>query len=200
MGRRRRSHILERQSLGFGAIHRSASGRALYTTVAQQVPKEILGQWAEPPTQSEDLISDRDKAKGFFGVWEVESKNGTNYIFVESDRSAASTWNAGGTMPIGLRGAWAKQGSELHIAWNTGHYSILRENERGHAYKRIEPGVIIEDDESKLLPASRVDEASIPGEWLSNYQKEREVHTPAESHSPAAKSPASSTGAHGSYA
>ena len=171
------SHTIQRQSLGFGATYRNASGAELYKAIAQQVPKEILGQWAEPPTQSEDLISDRDKAKGFFGIWEIESENGTNYVFVESDRSAASTWNADGSMPKGLRGSWAKQGSELHIAWNTGHYSIIRENERGHAYKRIEPGVIIEEDETEFVPASRVDDETVPGTWLSNYESEREVHT-----------------------
>lgn len=171
------SHTIKRESLGFGAIYRNASGAEVYKAIAQQVPKEILGQWAEPPTQSEDLISDRDKAKGFFGVWEIASESGTNYVFVESDRSAASTWDANGTMPKGLRGSWAKQGSELHIAWNSGHYSIIRENERGHAYKRIEPGVIIEEDETELVPASRIDQETVPGTWLSNYQTEREVHT-----------------------
>lgn len=168
-------HRIERDDLGFGfgISYTDPSGRERYTAQAQQVPSEILGQWAKPPTKASELASDRDKAKGFFGVWRIgEDEAGVDYVFVEADRSAAST--EGGK---GLRGSWAKQGSELHIAWDSGDYSILRESRREFAYKRIEPGTIIEDDATEMRPAIRTIEERVPAEWMAHYREERERHT-----------------------
>ena len=167
------SHRIERDSLGFGITYTDANGRELYTEAAQQVPAEIIGQWAKPPTKDNEAVSDRDKARGFFGIWKVGDDDDIEYVFVEADRSAASTGGDGD----GLRGSWAKQGSELHIAWDSGHYSILRENRRGFAYKRIAPGETIEDDESEMRPAARTVEEKIPSTWLSNYLEDREIYT-----------------------
>ena len=128
-------HRIEGDSLGFAITHIDAGGREAYTTKAQQVPAEILGQWAKPPTKASEIASDRDQAKGFIGIWKIgEDETNANYIFVESDRSAAT--NAGGE--DGLRGSWAKQGSELHITWDSGHYSILRPIKREFIYKMVE--------------------------------------------------------------
>jgi len=166
-------HRIERDSLGFAVTYTDATGRERYTEPAQQVPAEILGQWAKPPTKGTEAVSDRDKAKGFFGIWKIGGDDDAAYVFVEADRSAASTETGGD----GLRGSWAKQGSELHIAWDSGHYSILRENRREFAYKRIEPGKIIEDDESEMRPAVRTIEEKVPAGWMADYQREREIHT-----------------------
>lgn len=168
------SHRIERDSLGFGITYTDATGRERYTEQAQQVPSEILGQWAKPPTEENEAISDRDKAKGFFGIWKIgENEADVEYVFVEADRSAASTEGSG----QGLRGSWAKQGSELHIAWDSGHYSILRESRRAFAYKRIAPGELIEDDESEMRSAVRTIEENVPSAWLKDYLAERETHT-----------------------
>ncbi|MGZ0656188.1 hypothetical protein ACWPKO_08925 [Coraliomargarita sp. W4R53] len=167
-------HRIERDRLGFAITAIDANGSELYTAKAQQVPAEILGQWAKPPTQKDEVVSDRDRAKGFFGIWKVGADDATaDYVFIESDRSAATT--AGGNN--GLRGSWAKQGSELHIAWDNGNYSILRPNKREFAYKIIESGQIIEDDTTEMRPAARTIEDRIPSSWLANYHKEREIHT-----------------------
>lgn len=167
-------HRIARDSLGFGITHTDARGNERYTTQAQQVPSEILGQWAKPPTKQDALISDRDKAKGFFGVWKVGMGDAdAEYVFIEPDRSAATTE----VSEEGLRGSWARQGSELHIAWDSGHYSILRPNNREFAYKRIKPGVIIEDDETQMRPAVRTIEAQVPNAWMADYRKEREIYT-----------------------
>lgn len=165
-------HRIERDSLGFGITHIDASGTERYTSQAEQVPQEILGQWAKAPTQETEAASDRDKAKGFFGIWKVGATDGNEfqYIFVESDRSAANTNGD-------LRGSWAKQGGELHIAWDSGQYSILRENRRTFLYKQIEPGEIIEDYETKLVNAARTNEDNVPAQWLAKYKAERKVFT-----------------------
>lgn len=166
-------HRIEQDNLGFRITHIDANNSERYTTQAQQVPSEILGQWAKPPAKDSELASDRDKAKGFFGVWKIGQDADAQYVFVEPDRSAATT--EGG--PQGRRGSWAKQGSELHIAWDSGHYSILRENKRVFAYKVIEPGLVIEDDESNTRPAARTIEENVPASWIADYRQEREVHT-----------------------
>lgn len=165
-------HRIERDSLGYGITYIGANGGERYTAQAQQVPSEILGQWAKPPTKESEAVSDRDQAKGFFGIWKISGDDTTaEYVFVESDRSAASTEGGEG----GLRGSWAKQGSELHITWDSGHYSIIRENKREFAYKRIAPGAIIEDDQSEMRPAVRTIEEKVPGAWISHYRQEREI-------------------------
>lgn len=167
-------HRIERDSLGFAITHIDANSSERYTAEAQQVPAEILGQWAKPPTKASEVASDRDKAKGFFGIWKIgEDDASAEYIFIESDRSAAST--AGGK--DGLRGSWAKQGSELHIAWDSGHYSILRPNKREFIYKMVEPGQIIEDDETEMRPAARTIEDKVPASWVADYRAEREIYT-----------------------
>ena len=167
-------HRLERDSPGYGITYFDADGHARYTTPAQQIPREILGQWAKPPTDSTKLAADRDKARGFFGIWQIgDAGESKHYIFVESDRSAASTRNTAADDMRGLRGSWAKQGNELHISWDSGHYSILREVDRGFAYKRINPASLIEDDETPFKPASRTSRDNLNSAWLTAYESER---------------------------
>lgn len=168
-------HRIENDQIGFEATYLDVSATERYTSPAQQVPGEVLGQWAKPPTRDSELDSDRDQAEGFFGIWSIgaEDEEDPHYVFVESDRSAASTRGASG----GLRGSWAKQGSELHIAWDSGHYSILRENRRGFAYKRIAPGEVIEDDTTEPQPAIRTNRDNVPGTWRADYEAEREIYT-----------------------
>lgn len=166
-------HQLLPGSSGFEAVCLSAGGAELYRAPAQRVPDEILGQWARPPQVEDDLRSDRDQAEGFFGVWEVDSEDGTHYVFVEPDRSAASTWAGGPTGDRGLRGAWARQGSELHIVWDTGHYSILKEGTRAFSYVRLEPGMVIEDNKAKPVATRRTRDAKIDASWTSRYEDEK---------------------------
>lgn len=168
------AHRIERGDLGYTISKLSPNGTVIYNTEAQQVPAEILGQWAKPPTDKKELVSDRDKAKGFFGIWKIGADNtASEYVFIEPDRSAATTAGPND----GLRGSWAKQGSELHIAWDNGQYSILRPDEREFIYKTIAAGQIIEDDESEMRPAERTIEEKLPSAWLATYHAEREVHT-----------------------
>jgi hypothetical protein len=170
------THRIERDSLGYGITHTDASGDERYTAPAQQVPKEVLGQWAKAPSKPNDLNSDRDQATGFFGTWKIGDKEHAHYVIVEANRSAASTWTDGDDTRR-LRGSWAKQGSELHIAWDSGHYSILKQNERDFSYKQIEAGVIIEDDESERFAANRTSQDNIPSTWLTRYNTEKETNT-----------------------
>ena len=167
-------HRIEGDNLGFAITHIDAGGRERYVTKAQQVPAEILGQWAKPPTKARKVASELDQAKGFLGIWKIgEDDTNAKYIFVESDRSAATTAGS----EDGLRGSWVKQGSELHITWDSGHYSILRPNKREFIYKMVEPGLIIEDDETIMRPAARVVEDRVPRSWASKYEAEREIYT-----------------------
>jgi hypothetical protein len=170
-------HHIARAPLGYSMAFKDTTGREVYTAQAQQVPKEILGQWAKPPENAQTVTSDRDKAKGFFGIWEIGSGDTQQYMCIEPDRSAASTTHGTGDDSRELRGAWAKQGSELHIAWDSGHYSILRQNERGYSYKQIESGTVIEEDESTFSTASRTSEDNLPRAWLTSYKAEKAEHS-----------------------
>lgn len=171
------THRITRDTLGYAITHRNAASVELYATQAQQVPKEILGQWAKAPSKPEEQVSDRDKAKGFFGTWEIETKVGSYYVVVESNRSAASNWSPGNASSKGLRGSWAKQGSELHLVWDTGHYGILKQNERDFSFKLIPPGNIIEKDQSEQLTASRTSDDNLPAKWNALYKAEKAANT-----------------------
>lgn len=165
------SHTITRTDSGFTATYKSAAGSNLYNAPAMQLPQEVLGQWAKPPTREDEMRSARDEAKGYFGIWKFADSE--DFLFVEADRSAAS--NIGGDR--GQRGEWAKQGSELHIIWDSGHYGILRESERGFNYKQVEPGKVIEDDETEAVSVARTIESSVPASWYADYTAEREADT-----------------------
>jgi len=171
------SHRLVRDSLGFGITYFDADGTEGYTTPTQQLPQDVLGQWAKPPSAAEEPASDRDRAKGFFGTWKVGEEDEVHFVVIEADRSAASTWSSREGEARGLRGAWAKQGSELHVAWDSGHYSIFEENPRGFTYRRIAPGVAIEADDSEARPATRVADANLPPAWLQSYRGEKDLNS-----------------------
>jgi hypothetical protein len=167
------SHRIARDALGFGITHNDATGNERYTAQGQQIPKEVLGQWAQTPSKPDEREAERDKGKGFYGTWQIGTGSQQHFVIIEANRSAASTWN-GNDAARGLRGSWAKHGSELHIAWDSGHYSILKQNERDFSYKQIEAGVIIEEDESARLAASRTRQDKIPSTWLASYNSEKE--------------------------
>ena len=81
------THRITRDSLGYAIAFQDAAAVEQYATQAQQVPKGELGQWAKAPAKPDEQVSDRDKAKGFFGTWEIETDAGLYYIVVESNRS-----------------------------------------------------------------------------------------------------------------
>ena len=156
------AHEIKRSSTGYVITHFDAANKSLYTHAVRKLPDDILGQWAKAPSTQEDSLSDRDKAKGFFGTWKLENAADTYYLVIEPDRSAASNWTNNDRNHNGLQGSWAKQGSELHIAWDTGHYGILKQNERNFTFKLIEPGALIEKDAADEWTANRTSENSLP--------------------------------------
>jgi len=165
------SHIIERTDAGFTATFRNAAGNTRYNAPAQQLPQEILGQWAKPPSRADAVRSVREEAQGYFGIWKLGEAG--DLLFVEPDRSAASTIGDGDG--DGQRGEWAKQGSELHIIWDSGDYAILSETERGFNYRQIKSGQVIEETESEAVSAQRTIEANVPAAWMADYQAERET-------------------------
>jgi hypothetical protein len=171
------THRITRDALGYAITHNDAAAHELYTAEAQIVPKEVLGQWANAPSKPDDQVSDRDKAKGFFGTWKIGTETDGYFVIIESNRSAASNWSPQNTSSKGLRGSWAKQGSELHIAWDTGHYSILKQNERDYSFKLIPAGADLDNDTSERLTATRTNDDNLPTNWYARYQEEIDTNT-----------------------
>ncbi|MGK0176420.1 MAG: hypothetical protein ACI91V_000281, partial [Lentimonas sp.] len=170
------THRLALELLGYKITHSDTSANVLYNTSATRLPEEILGQWAKAPSKPEEQLSDRDKAKGFFGTWQIGAETNPYYLVIEPDRSAATDWIHRDSSNSGLRGSWAKQGSELHIAWDTGHYGILKQNDRSFTFQRIAPGSVIEKDTSDELTATRVSKDLLPDDWQALYDDEKTTH------------------------
>ncbi len=170
-------HRITQDSLGYAIAFQDAAAVEQYATQAQQMPKDILGQWATAPAKPNEQVSDHDKAKGFFGTWQIETGASTYYIVVEPNRSAASNWSPDNTSSKGLRGSWAKQGNELHLVWDTGHYGILKQNDRDFSFKLISPGTRIDQDTSELFSANRINDDTLPVAWQANYQAEKAANS-----------------------
>ena len=169
------THRISRDTSGYAITYNDNMEVERYTVKAQRLPEKLLGQWAKAPSMEDERLSDRAQAKGFFGTWKIEAENDVYYIIIEDDRSAASNRTRESLNPNGLRGSWAKQGSELHIAWDSGHYGILRQNERNYGFKLIAPGEIIENDLSEEHLATRTDNEKIPSKWYADYIAEKEI-------------------------
>ena len=167
------THQITRSLLSYTITHSDASGNIIYEAPATRLSEDILGQWAKAPLRPEDQTPEQNKTRGFFGTWKIEAEAAPYYLVIEPDRSAATSWNGKNSNNVGLRGSWAKQGSELHIAWDTGHYGILRQNERNFSFQLIAPGSVIEKDTSKKLIATRISSDSLQDKWQEIYINEK---------------------------
>lgn len=163
--------VLEKTASGFSATLTRGSDGSKYEAATKQLPQNVLGQWAKPPQRDRPDRGEQEEAEGYFGTWMI-GEDASKFIFVQPDRSAASTK---GNTSRGQRGQWARQGSELHIIWDSGEYSILSETDRGYTYKIVESGAIIEEDETDTASAIRTNDSQVPADWMAAYQAEREL-------------------------
>jgi len=164
---------LERAASGYRATRTpSGGGETAYETAAEQMASDVLGAWARPPEGQREDASEDQGPEGYFGVWEVA--RGKDHVFIERDRSAASTWDGAPAAERGLRGTWEKQGGEMHIAWETGHYTVLRPAGNGHEHLRHAPGADLQNNEPETRDARRVQEKRVDDAWLAAYRKERQ--------------------------
>ncbi len=147
-----------------------------FTTRTEKVPSEHLGAWAvDPNARSRESTRTEDIAVGFFGNWQVTRADDTSYfIIVEDDRSATTTWRPDGTGQGTLRGAWSRQGSELHITWENGWYTIIQPEDRTFQIVNVASGGNLETDRTSPKSARRVRSEVLPTDWLTQYEAERE--------------------------
>ena len=165
-------HRFRRGAFDLVATFINAAGKETKDLTAKAVPDGVLGQWAKPPARDDADTADLENT--FFGLWEMENAAGeTVFVMVSPDRSAAT--NVGGSDVSGLHGAWIKQGSELHLIWENGDYSILREAARGHDYTRIPGGLILEEAPRDFRAITRTATENAPTDWLDTYRAQQEA-------------------------
>lgn len=140
--------------------------------VARAVPENEVGVWTIPPDELEARSSAKEEVEGFFGTWEVNDPKGFKYfIVVNDDRTAASSYPKSRKGKAGLRGTWRRQGSELHINWDTGHYQIIRERPREDYVTELwQPAANLSEADA-TIPTYRVDNFSAAG-WREIYDSE----------------------------
>lgn len=172
------THNFRQGAFNLVATFTSVLGKQSETLATQKLSAEILGQWAKKPERASNKeVTDKDR-NTFFGIWQQAGENPADsiYLIVSKDRSAA-TLNPNSSHNS-LHGSWAKQGSELHLTWENGDYSILRETERGYAYKAIPAGQNIEKAARNFKTIARITEERAPKAWLKSCQVHQE-QTPA---------------------
>lgn len=167
------SHKIEQDLLTYKVTHFDPSQNETYTAKAEKLPEEILGQWAKSPSDSNAEDSNRERTKGFFGTWKAEGSSSPYFVIIEPDRSAATNWSENDAREQNLRGSWVKQGSELHIVWDTGHYSILKQKSPETTFQILQPDTIIEKAEIEPTQITRIDENTTSDEWLNLYADEK---------------------------
>jgi hypothetical protein len=114
------------------------------------------------------------EVEGYFGTWEIRRENGSTYFLViEDDRTVGSNYPDTRFGPGGLIGSWRRQGDDLHIFFNSGHYMILRKRPQDYVALLFEPGRAIDPNAEIADPAAKV-RRSPPQAWLDAYRQERE--------------------------
>ena len=140
------------------------------TTIS--IPDSEVGKLSVSPDEARRRDTTLANAEGFFGTWEIQNEgNLPFYIVVEDNRTAASSYPFSNYGTRGLRGRWVKRGDELHIRWDSGHYSVLRELPNKYESDFYNPGEALNDDStgSKTI-AARVDFRA-PGLWATEYRE-----------------------------
>lgn len=168
------THNFRQGAFNLVASFTSALGIQSETLATQKIDAEILGQWAKKPERANNEEDSEFDRNTFFGIWQQagETPDTSIYLIVSKDRSAA-TLNLESSKDS-LHGSWAKQGSELHLTWENGDYSILRETERGYAYKAISAGLNIEKEARRFKAIARIPAERAPQEWLDACQMHQE--------------------------
>lgn len=139
--------------------------------IARQIPRNEVGMWAIPPGELESRSAAQEEVEGFFGIWEIRDPTGfTYYVMVNDDRTAASSYPRSRKGRTGLRGEWRRQGAELHIMWDTGHYQIIRERPQDYV-SELRPPTTNLDEEIVPIQVQRVNEVSATA-WLDIYESE----------------------------
>lgn len=149
--------------------NRDNGSRATGTIIS--IPKSEVGKWAVPPEEARRRDTTLAEAQGFFGTWEIQTEGALPYyIVVEDDRTAASSYPFSSYGTRGLRGRWVKRGDELHIMWDSGHYSVLRELPNKYESVFYQPDEALSaSDSGSLTITTRVDFRA-PGLWASEYR------------------------------
>ena len=136
------------------------------------VPDSEVGKLSVSPDEARRRDTTLATAEGFFGTWEIQNSEGLPfYIVVEDNRTAASSYPFSSYGTRGLRGRWVKRGDELHIRWDSGHYSIIRELPTKYESVFYIPGEALNDENAgETTIAARVDFRA-PGLWATEYRE-----------------------------
>ncbi|MEM7674237.1 MAG: hypothetical protein AAF212_12915, partial [Verrucomicrobiota bacterium] len=144
---------------------------------AISVPDSQVGKLSVPPDEAGRRNTTLTAAEGFFGTWEIQNKEGLPfYIIVEDNRTAGCSFPFSSYGTRGLRGRWVKRGDELHINWDSGHFSILKELPDKYESIFYNPGEALNDENAgQTTIAARVDFRA-PGIWATEYRETKPTY------------------------
>lgn len=138
------------------------------------LPSSEVGKWSTPPNDSRLRFTTLADAEGFFGTWEVALEGEVPFfIVIEENRDAAASYAASEKGPEGLRGRWIKRGDELHVFWDSGHYTILRElPDRYEAVFFAIGDALNQPGSGRTVTARRVSRTAAQP-WIDHYESTR---------------------------
>ncbi len=142
--------------------------------ISKKLPESEVGTWTVPPEELQRMSTAREEVEGFFGTWEVRLDDGyTYYIVINDDRTAASSYSRTRKGVEGLQGVWNRQGAELHIQWDTGHYQIIRELNNYHDTELFADATDLKQEATRIR-TRRVDQMTAT-KWLAANEEESTV-------------------------
>ena len=137
------------------------------------VPPSEVGKWTLPPDEARRRFTTLTEAEGFFGNWEITDADGSPFfkLVIEDNRNAAASYFGSFKSSKGLRGLWQKRGDELHITWDSGHYSIIREFPDRYESVFFQPDEDLNSDSSGVTGLARRIDRTASGPWLTRYEQ-----------------------------
>ncbi len=170
-------HVLERRDGDFlmSYIEPEAEGFQ-FTVPAVRIPTDHLGSWAVDPISRRDQTQRDNEDAGFFGNWLIQPNGEDPYfILIRNDRSAATSRTSGNVDSSGRLGAWARQGTELHITWEDASYTVFQVAGDTFSVIHFTAGESLDKDRLDGMPARRIRRDAVDADWLENFNSERDA-------------------------
>ena len=136
------------------------------------VPQAILGEWAIPPDY--EAPKNKYEPTTYFGLWETQDEKNPRIIYIQDNRTVfcKRKKTLANNSVLKLQGEWHKHGSQLHVAWEDGSYTVIdSSNENKVKLFDFEPGEALIVESSKYALVKKIQNGLDLNTELANQGK-----------------------------